>query len=596
MKMQYSSIQNPNIQDLDILHYQAGHKFENQRQLADATGYALGTVNQSLNRLTAQGYLTKEYMLTARAWHLMQESTTKRAVILAAGAGMRMIPIHTQMTKGMLEVRGERLAERLIRQLQEAGIFQICIVVGFMKEQYEYLIDKYHVTLMVNRDYMHKNNLYSAALARTWLDHAYIVPCDLWCLHNPFRKHELYSWYMVSERKMDESYIRCGRRQQLYRCSGQQGNQMIGIAYLEGETAACVRKRLEQLTLEKGHENDFWEEALWEGDRMIVSARCVPHGMVYEINTYEQLRELDAGSGSLDSEIIRTVAGILQVPSDEVRQIEVLKKGMTNRSFCCTCRGKRYIMRIPGEGTAKLMNRKAEAQVYHAIKDARISDRVLHIDPVTGYKLTVFEECAHVCDASDKEEVKKCMRFLRGMHEQDFHVDHTFDLWEHVEYYESLREQTPSVYQDYLQTKQRVYELKSFIDSQKKDWTLTHIDAVADNFLFKENGEIVLLDWEYAGMQDPHVDIAMFAVYALYDREQVDFLIDAYFPEGVQRDTRLKIYCYIAVCGLLWSNWCEYKSLQGVDFGEYNLRQYRYAKEYYKIFQEEWQCMRQNGH
>ena len=56
-----------------------------------------------------------------------------------------------------------------------------------------------------------------------------------------------------------------------------------------------------------------------------------------------------------------------------------------------------------------------------------------------------------------------------------------------------------------------------------------------DNFLFIEkNGEeeIRLIDWEYAGMQDPHVDIAMFAVYAMYDREQVDALIDAYFPEG----------------------------------------------------------------
>lgn len=82
--------------------------------------------------------------------------------------------------------------------------------------------------------------------------------------------------------------------------------------------------------------------------------------------------------------------------------------------------------------------------------------------------------------------------------------------------------------------------------------------AVPDNFLFIEkNGEeeIRLIDWEYAGMQDPHVDIAMFAVYAMYDREQVDALIDAYFPEGCKNEIRIKIYCYIAACGLLWSNW-----------------------------------------
>ena len=48
------------------------------------------------------------------------------------------------------------------------------------------------------------------------------------------------------------------------------------------------------------------------------------------------------------------------------------------------------------------------------------------------------------------------------------------------------------------------------------------------------NEDIRLIDWEYAGMQDPHVDIAMFCIYSMYDREHVDKLIDAYFTEGVQ--------------------------------------------------------------
>ena len=128
--------------------------------------------------------------------------------------------------------------------------------------------------------------------------------------------------------------------------------------------------------------------------------------------------------------------------------------------------------------------------------------------------------------------------------------------------------------------------MKQYIDQQPKQISLTHIDAVCDNFLLKDN-RIFLIDWEYAGMQDVHVDIAMFAIYAMYDREQVDQLIDAYFSEGVSKKVRLKIYCYIAVCGLLWSNWCEYKRMCGVEFGEYSIRQYRYAKEYYRIVKKE---------
>ena len=118
---------------------------------------------------------------------------------------------------------------------------------------------------------------------------------------------------------------------------------------------------------------------------------------------------------------------------------------------------------------------------------------------------------------------------------------------------------------------------------------LTHIDAVPDNFLFitnsKNEEEIYLIDWEYAGMQDPHVDIAMFCIYSFYDNQQIDQTIDNYFINNCPDSIRTKIYCYIAVCGLLWSNWCEYKRALGVDFGEYSLRQYRYAKEYYKVAQ-----------
>jgi len=86
-------------------------------------------------------------------------------------------------------------------------------------------------------------------------------------------------------------------------------------------------------------------------------------------------------------------------------------------------------------------------------------------------------------------------------------------------------------------------------------------------------------------MQDPHVDIAMFCIYAMYNKEQVDLLIDQYFNKDCKPEIRIKIYCYIAACGLLWSNWCEYKQELGIEFGEYSLRQYRYAKEYYKIVQ-----------
>ena len=102
-----------------------------------------------------------------------------------------------------------------------------------------------------------------------------------------------------------------------------------------------------------------------------------------------------------------------------------------------------------------------------------------------------------------------------------------------------------------------------------------------------EEEKIKLIDWEYAAMQDIHLDIAMFCIYSMYNRQQVDNLIDIYFENKCDQQTRIKIYCYISMCGLLWSNWCEYKYTLGVEFGKYSLAQYRFAKDYYNIVIEE---------
>ena len=575
----------------DILNNLIKEPFINQRILAAQTGHSLGIVNRSIKELISEGYLDEEIRPTEKALREAKEKAPKNAIILAAGFGMRMVPINTETPKGLLEIKGERLIECAIRQLHEVGITEIYVVVGFMKEQYEYLIDEYGVDLIVAPDYASKNNLHSLKTAAAHLSNSYIIPCDIWCEKNPYSRNELYSWYMVSDLVDDDSTVRVNRKQELVVQKEQAGgNAMIGICYLLEAEAEIVRERLEELGRDSRYDGAFWEETLYQKDRMIVTARVVHAADAVEINTYEQLREIDSDSSQLQTDAIQVICEALGAQQDEVTNITVLKKGMTNRSFLFSCKDKKYIMRIPGEGTDQLINRRQEAAVYQTIAGRKICDEIAYINPENGYKITEYLDGARVCDAEKEEDLQKCMKKLREFHGQKLRVDHSFDLFGQMEYYESLWEGTPSAYKDYEKTKAHVLQLKDYIEANAGERVLTHIDAVPDNFLFvEENGkeEIRLIDWEYAGMQDPHVDIAMFCIYSLYQKEQVDHLIDLYFEGNCDDRTRIKIYCYIAVCGLLWSNWCEYKRNLGVEFGEYSLRQYRYAKDYYKIVQQE---------
>lgn len=588
-----------NKQESDILNALLLEPFINQRVLAEVSGHSLGVVNRSLKELIKAGYLNEAICPTAKAVSEYKNKTPKRAIILAAGFGMRMVPINTEMPKGLLEVNGEPLIERIIKQLHEVGIQEIYVIVGFMKEKYEYLMDEYGVELVVNPDYAAKNNLHSLRLVKEHLENAYIVPCDIWCDRNPFHRHELYSWYMVSDLVENESNVRVNRKMELVTVpENVGGNAMIGISYLTKEDSDTVSTRIKELCKNPQYDGSFWEEALYNKDRMIATARVVHSADVVEINTYEQLREIDSDSNQLKTDAIHLICEALSAKPEDITDITVLKKGMTNRSFLFTCKDKKYIMRIPGEGTDQLINRRQEAAVYHAIADKNICDDIAYINPENGYKITEFLEGARVCDSTDYEDVKKCMNRLRGFHALKLKVAHEFDIFGQMEFYESLWDGTPSVYKDYEKTKANVWSLKPYIDAHAGEKILTHIDAVPDNFLFVQKDgkeEIRLIDWEYAGMQDPHVDIAMFCIYSLYNKRQVDRLIAAYFTDGCDDATRIKIYCYIAACGLLWSNWCEYKRNLGVEFGEYSLRQYRYAKDYYRIVQDELKKLEEGG-
>lgn len=580
----------------DILNMLHDGPYVSQRALAQTCGCSLGAANLAVRELTADGWIDGGRHITPKAERVFSERAPKNAVILAAGFGMRMIPINRETPKGLLEVAGEPLIERLIRQLREAGIADICVVVGFMKERYEYLIDDFGVELVISPDFAVKNNLHSLRRVADRLSNTYIVPCDIWCAENPFRRRELYSWYMVSERPDRASSVRVSRSMELVTVpESAQGSAMLGIAYLLEEQAALVRGRICRWADDPRYDGAFWETALYEKDRMIVQARVMPPAAAVEINTFEQLRELDGESRHLQSDAISVIADVFGVGQEEITGITYLKKGMTNRSFLFRCRGGRYIMRIPGEGTERLIDRAHEAAVYDAIRGHGLCDEILYIDPASGYKISRYMENVRPCDPESEEDLAACMKKLRAFHEMELAVGHDFDIFGQIEFYESLWEGESSVYRDHARVKRDVLSLRPYIEAHAAPRTLAHIDAVPDNFLFVPDGdgreELRLIDWEYAGMQDPHVDIAMFCIYALFDRARTERLIDLYFPEGCPRETRVKIYCYIAACGLLWSNWCEYKLRLGVDFGEYSLRQYRYAKEYFRIASEQIKSM-----
>ena len=113
-----------------------------------------------------------------------------------------------------------------------------------------------------------------------------------------------------------------------------------------------------------------------------------------------------------------------------------------------------------------LINRKHEHEVYEVLKGKDICDENIYLNPSNGYKITKYIENSRVCDPFNQEDLEKCMRKLSNFHSLNLKVKHTFDIFEQIDFYESLWNGNNSVYRDYKITKKNILSLKEYIDHQ----------------------------------------------------------------------------------------------------------------------------------
>ncbi|MGL5435123.1 MAG: sugar phosphate nucleotidyltransferase [Lachnospiraceae bacterium] len=568
-----------------------------QRELARNMELSLGTVNTLIKESIAAHLLAPgksvagTYEVTDIGDQYLEQYRMDGALILAAGFGSRFVPLTFETPKGLLEVFGERMIERQIKQLHAAGVTDITIAVGYLKEKFEYLIDKYQVKLLYNPEYASKNTLTTLYHARDILmdRNMYVLASDHWMKDNMFHTFECGSWYSAS-------YME-GTTSEWVLCFNKKGR--ITEVAVGGENAwvmygpACFSKSLSRQFLSilneyyhtPGTEQYYWEQVFMDHlDLLEMDINRQPQEQVYEFENLEQLRAFDPKYQTRsDNKALKLIAEVFHISESDIHDIRCLKAGMTNQSFLFEVNGSHYICRIPGPGTELLINRKEEAAVYQVIAQLNLSEHIIYMNEQTGYKIAEYYEGARNSRPDNWDDIAECMNIARQLHHSGLQVDHEFNIRERIDFYEKLcAGHGGTLFEDYDQVKDQMNELMDQLDHSGRPKVLSHIDSVADNFLFLPDGTIRLIDWEYAGMCDPFIDVAMGAIYSYYNEEDTDRLIDLYLEHPASGEERRIIYSYVALGGFLWSLWAIYKSALGDEFGEYTLIMYRYAKQYYR--------------
>ena len=564
-----------------------------QRALASRVRTSLGSVNALLSEAKSAGLLNEDATLTSAGQKYLEPFRVDGAVILAAGFGSRFVPLTYERPKGLLKVNGERMIERQIRQLREVGITDITLVVGYLKEAFEYLIDLYGVKLLYNPDFSTMNNISSVYHAASLFEgrNMYLLSSDNWMRENLFHTYEPGSWYAAVHVSGEtrEWVLHYNKKEVItgVEVGGRDADVMYGPVYLSRAFSAALLPALKEAYRTPGKEQYYWEnvylDLLAAKKAPPLSVNLQPDGVIYEFENLEELRAFDASyRDHSDSRAMALISEVFQVPESQITGIECLKAGMTNRSFLFRIKGKASICRIPGEGTEKLIDRRAEGESYRAIAPLGLAEELIYFNPENGYKISVYYEDARSADPESEADLRACMEVLKKLHRAPCRVSQRFDLGERIAFYESLcLEKGEIPFLDYAEVREKMNRLLSWIHGLQRPETLSHIDPVYANFLFTGEG-IRLIDWEYAGMADPLIDFAMATIYAEKDFAYAKRLLDYYGDTDVPRERAEQlVIAYMALGGFLWALWAVYKEALGVSFGTYPLTQYRYAKEGY---------------
>lgn len=226
--------------------------------------------------------------------------TNRNAIIMAAGTSSRFVPLSYERPKGLLEVNGEVLIERQIRQLHEAGVNDVTVVVGYKNEMFEYLKEKLGVVVIMNEDYERFNNTSSLFRVLDKLGNTFICSSDNYFPHNVFRDEATHSYYSAqyAEGETGEYCITSNQDGVIEDVSIGGANSwfMIGHVYFSSEFSnAFVPVFREEYEKEETKEQ-YWEDVYIKHLKSLpgMKIRKYEAGEIMEFDSLDELRDFDA--------------------------------------------------------------------------------------------------------------------------------------------------------------------------------------------------------------------------------------------------------------------------------------------------------------
>ena len=229
--------------------------------------------------------------------------------------------------------------------------------------------------------------------------------------------------------------------------------------------------------------------------------------------------------------------------------------GLTNKVY----RVGDLVLRIPGEGTSEYINRGHEAVSAQVAADAGVAPEVLHVNAETGVMVTrLVANAVTMTPENFRGRMGAPARAgaaLRKLHASSGVFPFRFELFAMIDAYLAvLATKDVTLPQGYHDVVQQASVIRAALAKQPVPLVPCHCDPLCENFI-DDGSAMWIVDWEYAGMNDPMWDLGDLSVEGGFDAAQDDALLRGYFGGDALPADQARMVIYKAMCDLLWTLW-----------------------------------------
>lgn len=335
----------------EVLNLCRKNEGNDEKTLAIKIGLPISNIEEIIDICVRKGWLTIEMEITDAGLAQLSPYKVDNAIIMAAGMSSRFAPLSYEYPKGLLKVKGEILIERQIQQLQTAGIENIVLVLGYMKEEFYYLQEKFQVDFVVNDDFDRYNNISTLMKVINQLGNSYICSSDNYFVENVFDMYVYRAYYaaVYTENETDEYCLDFDDFDRIIDVKiggGPNVWYMLGHVYFSRDFS----DRFVDILKKEYKNNPVVRTQLWEKlymqhlDKLTLYIKKYSSDIIKEFDSLEELRQFDEEYiNNTNSSILKNICRILKCSEKDIVDICASNNDKYGLAFVFTNYGTRYI-------------------------------------------------------------------------------------------------------------------------------------------------------------------------------------------------------------------------------------------------------------